>query len=116
MPKGSNSRGSRRFFGTGQRLGHPSGSHPKALEGPATPVDASVILQGLQQPVVAASDVGPSLEEPTVSSSTIRLPPKGARLQEPIVASSAIIAPPSERARPQESIISSSAVVTPPPK
>jgi hypothetical protein len=108
---------------------------PKAPEGPVTLVDASVILQGLQEPVVAVSDVGPSLEEPTVSSSTIRLHPKGAHLQEPIVASpaitlpservstqepiiasSAVIALPPERARPQEPIISSSAVVTPPPE
>jgi hypothetical protein len=54
------------------------------------PVDASVTIQGLQEPVVAASDVSPSLEGPTVTSSTVSLPPKGARLQEPTAASSAI--------------------------
>jgi hypothetical protein len=67
----------------------------KALEGPATPVDASVTLQGLQEPVAAALDVGPSLEGPAVTSSTVSLPPKGARLQEPTAASSAVT-PPSE--------------------
>jgi hypothetical protein len=108
---------------------------PKALEGPAMPVDASITLQGLQEPVVAASDVSPSLEGPSITSSTVSLPPKGARMQEPtaassavtppcervspqepIVASPAIIAPPPERARPQEPITTSSAVVTPPPE
>jgi hypothetical protein len=93
-------------------------------------VDASVTLQGLQEPVVAASDIGPFLEVPTVS-----LPPNGARLQEPIATSSAVapsservglqepiiaspvvIAPLPERARPQEPIATSSAVVTPPPE
>jgi hypothetical protein len=59
---------------------------PKAPEGPATLVDASVTLQGLQEPVIAALDVGPFLGGPTVS-----LPPKGARLQEPIAASSAAL-------------------------
>jgi hypothetical protein len=64
---------------------------PKAPEGPATSVDASVTLQGLQEPVIATLDVGPSLEGPTVTSSTVSLPPKGARLQEPIAASSAAL-------------------------
>jgi hypothetical protein len=50
------------------------------------PVDASVVPRGLRESVVAALDISPSLEEPTVTSSTISLPPKGARLQEPIVA------------------------------
>jgi hypothetical protein len=72
----------------------------KALEGPATPVDASVTLQGLQELVVAALDVGPSLEGLAVTSSTVSLPPKGARLQEPTAASLAIT-PPSERVSPQ---------------
>jgi hypothetical protein len=108
---------------------------PKALEGLAMPVDASATLQGLQEPVVAASDVSPSLEGPTVTSSTVSLPPKGARLQERtaassavtplservspqelIIASPAVIAPPPKRAHPQEPIITSSAVVTPPPE
>jgi hypothetical protein len=57
---------------------------PKAPEGPATLIDASVI----------ALDIGSFLERPTVS-----LPPKGARLQEPIATSSAI-APSSERVSP----------------
>jgi hypothetical protein len=87
---------------------------PKALEGLATPVDASVTLQGLQEPVVAASDVSPSLEGPTVASLTVSLPPKGARLQEPTTASSAIT--PSERVSPQEPIIASPAVIAPPPE
>jgi hypothetical protein len=34
---------------------------PKTPENPTTPVDASVGLQGLQEPIVTASDVGPSL-------------------------------------------------------
>jgi hypothetical protein len=88
---------------------------PKTPENPATPIDASVVLQGLWEPVVAALDVGPSLEGPTVTSSTISLPPKGARLPEPIVASSALI-PPSERVSPQELIVTSSAVIAPPPE
>jgi hypothetical protein len=85
----------------------------KALEGPATPVDASVTLQGLQELVVAALDVGPSLEGLAVTSSTVSLPPKGARLQEPTAASSAIT-PPSERVSPQEPIIASPIVIAPP--
>jgi hypothetical protein len=88
---------------------------PKTSENPTTPVDASVILRGLQEPVVAASDIGPSLEEPIVTSSAISLPPDGARLQEPIVASSAVT-PPPERVRPQEPTITSSAVIAPPPE
>jgi hypothetical protein len=51
---------------------------PKALEGPTTPANASVTLQGLQEPVVTTSDVSPSVEGPTVTSSTVSLPPKGA--------------------------------------
>jgi hypothetical protein len=61
---------------------------PKAPDNPATPVDALVILRGLQESVVATLDVGLSLEEPIVTSSAISLPPEGVRLQEPIVASS----------------------------
>jgi hypothetical protein len=99
------------------------------------PVDASSVPRDLQESVVAASDISPSLEEPTVTSSTISLPSKGARLQEPIIASSAVtllservslqepiitssavIAAPPERAHPQEPIITSSAVVAPPPE
>jgi hypothetical protein len=87
---------------------------PNAPDNPATPVDASIILRGLQERVIAASDVGPSLEEPIVTSSAISLPPKGARLQEPIVASSAVT-PFPERVHPQEPIITSSSVITPPP-
>jgi hypothetical protein len=44
------------------------------------PVDASVVPQSLQESAVAASNVSPFLEEMTVTSSTISLPPKGARL------------------------------------
>jgi hypothetical protein len=88
---------------------------PKTPEGPATPVDASVTLRVLQEPVIAASDVGPSLEGQAVTLSTINLPLKGARLQELIVASPAVT-PPSERVSPQELIIASSAVITPPPE
>jgi hypothetical protein len=44
---------------------------------------------------VAALDIGPSLEEPIVTSSAISLPPEGARLQEPIVASSAVAPSPA---------------------
>jgi hypothetical protein len=58
---------------------------PKAPDNPAKPVDASVILRGLQESVVATSDIGPSLEEPIITLSAISLPPEGARLQEPIV-------------------------------
>jgi hypothetical protein len=87
---------------------------PKAPENPAMPVDASVVLQGLQEPVVTASRVGPSLEEPIVTSSAISLPPEGACLQEPIVASS-VVTPP-ERVRSQELIITSSAVIAPLPE
>jgi hypothetical protein len=72
---------------------------PKTPENPATLVDASIGLQGLQGPVVATSDVGPSLQEPIVTSSAISPPPERARLQEPIVASSAVT-PPPERVRP----------------
>jgi hypothetical protein len=72
---------------------------PKAVEGPAKPVDAPVTLQGLQEPVVAASDVSSSLEGLAITLLTAGLPPKGARLQEPTAASS-IITPPSERVSP----------------
>jgi hypothetical protein len=51
----------------------------KAMEDPATPVDATVTLQDLQEPV-AALDVGPSLGGHAITSSTVSLPPKGARL------------------------------------
>jgi hypothetical protein len=70
-------------------------STPKAPDNPATPVDASVILRGLQESVVAASNIGPSLEEPIVTSSAISLPQEGARLQEPIVSSSAVTPSPA---------------------
>jgi hypothetical protein len=87
---------------------------PKAPDNPATPIDASIALRGLQESVVAASDVGPSLEEPIVTSSAISLPPGGACLQELIVASSAVT-PSPERVHPQEPIITSSAVIAPSP-
>jgi hypothetical protein len=88
---------------------------PKTPENPTASVDASVVLQGLQEPIVAVSDVGPSLQEPIITSSTISHPPEGACLQEPIVASSAIT-PPLERVRPQEPIVTSSAVIASPPE
>jgi hypothetical protein len=72
---------------------------PRAPDNPAMPVDAPVILRGLQESVIAASDVGPSLEEPIITSSAISLPPEGAHLQEPIVASS-VVTPSPERVHP----------------
>jgi hypothetical protein len=86
---------------------------PKTPENPTTPVDASIGLQGLQESIVAASDAGPSLQEPIVTLSAISPPPERAHLQEPIAASSAVTPP--ESVRPQEPIITSSAV-TPPPE
>jgi hypothetical protein len=86
---------------------------PKAPDNPTTPVDASIILRGLQELVIATSDVGPSLVELIVTSSVISLPPEGARLQEPIVASSTVT-PSPEMVHPQEPIIASSTVITPP--
>jgi hypothetical protein len=65
----------------------------KALKDPTTPVDATVTLQGLQEPVATALDVGPSLEGPAVTLSTVSLPLKGARLQEPTTASSTVTPP-----------------------
>jgi hypothetical protein len=87
---------------------------PKAPDSPATPVNASVVLRGLQESVIATSDVGPSLKEPIVTSSALNLPPGGACLQELIVASSAVT-PPPKRVRPQEPIIASLAVIAPSP-
>jgi hypothetical protein len=69
----------------------------------------------LQEPIVAASNVGHSLQEPIVTSSATSPSPERARLQDPIVASSAVT-PPPERVRPQEPIITSSAVIAPPPE
>jgi hypothetical protein len=89
--KKTNSGGPRVSFDDGQRLSQSSGSHPEDSREPTRPVDASVGLQGLQEPIVAASDVGHSLQEPIFTSSAISPPPEGARLQEPIVASSAIL-------------------------
>jgi hypothetical protein len=88
---------------------------PEAPEDFLTPISALVTLQDLQEPVVAASDVGPSLDGPSVTSSTISLSPKGARLLEPTATSSAVT-PHSERVRPQEPIIASPAVIAPPPE
>jgi hypothetical protein len=87
---------------------------PKTPENPTTPVDASFGLQDLQEPIVAASDVGHSLQEPIVSSSATSPSSERARLQEPIVASSAVTPP--KRMRPQEPKIASSAVIAPPPE
>jgi hypothetical protein len=96
---------------------------------------AMVTLQGLQEPVTAALDVGPFLKGPAVTSSSVSLHLKGVRLQEltaassavtppfkrvnsqePIIASPAVIVPPSEKMRPQEPISTPSAVVTPLPE
>jgi hypothetical protein len=87
----------------------------KTSENLATPADASVGLQDLQEPIVAVLDVGHSLQELIVTSSAISPSPERARLQEPIVASSAVT-PPPERMRPQEPIITSSAIIAPPPE
>jgi hypothetical protein len=64
--------------------------NPKALEGPAMPVDAPVTIQGLHEPIVAASVVSSFPEEPAVALSTASLSPKGACLQELTAASSAV--------------------------
>jgi hypothetical protein len=106
---------------------------PKALEGPATPVDASVPVQDLHEPIVAASVVssfpkglavalstaglspeGACPQEPTAASSAITPPSERMRPQEPTIASPAITVPPPEKTRPQEPVIASSAVATPP--
>jgi hypothetical protein len=92
---------------------------PKALEGPATPVDA--LIQGLQEPTAASSAVslpptGARLQEPTATSSAVTPPFERVGPQEPIIASPTVIAPPSERTRPQEPITTSSTVVTPRPE
>jgi hypothetical protein len=81
----------------------------------ATPANASVGLQDLEEPILAASDVGHSLQELIVALSAFSPSLERARLQEPIVASLAIT-PPPERMRPQEPIITSSAVIAPPPE
>jgi hypothetical protein len=65
----------------------------KTPENPTTPVDASVSLQDLQEPIVVSLAASPSLER--------------ARLQEPIVASSSVT-PPPERMHPQVPIITPS--------
>jgi hypothetical protein len=62
---------------------------PKALEGPATPVDAPVTVQGLHEPIVAVSVVSSFPKGPAITLLTANLSPKGARLHEPIAASSA---------------------------
>jgi hypothetical protein len=86
---------------------------PTALEGLSALIDAPVTLQDLQEPVVAASVIGSSLERPAVASATANLPSKGTRLPEPIAASSAA-APPSERVNPQEPTFASPADNVPP--
>jgi hypothetical protein len=87
---------------------------PRAPDNAATLVHALIILRGLLESVIAASNVGPSLEEPIITSSAISLPSEGARLQEPIIASSAIT-PSPERVHPQEPIITALAVIAPSP-
>jgi hypothetical protein len=99
---------------SGEEPACPKEPAPEALEDSLAPVSALVTLQDLQEPVIAALDVGPSLEGPTVTLSSVSLPPEEARLQEPTAASSAV-APPSERVSPQELIIASPAVIAPLP-
>jgi hypothetical protein len=86
-----------------------------ALEGPTVLIDAPVTPQGLQEPVVAASVVGSSLERPAVAMTHANLPSKGARLQEPTAASSAV-APPSKRVNPREPTFAPPAINVPPPE
>jgi hypothetical protein len=83
----------------------------KTPENPATPVDASVDLQGLQEPIVAVLDVGPSLQESIFTLLAISPLPERVRLQEPIIASSAVTPP--EGVRLQELIVTSSAFTPP---
>jgi hypothetical protein len=85
----------------------------RALEGLSALIDAPVIPQDLQEPVVAASVIGSSLESPAVTSATANLPSKGACLPEPTDASSAA-APPSESVNPKEPTFASPADNVPP--
>jgi hypothetical protein len=87
--------------------------NPTALEGPSMQIDALVTPQDPQEPVVAASIIGSSLERPAVASATANPPSKGTRLPEPTAASSAA-APPSDRVNPQEPTFAPPAVNAPP--
>jgi hypothetical protein len=89
--------------------------NPKALEGLATPADAPAGVQGLHEPIVAASVVSSFPEGPAIALSIASLSPEGAHLQEPTAASSAVT-PPSERMRPQEPTIASPTVTVLPPE
>jgi hypothetical protein len=88
---------------------------PTALEGLSALIDASVTLEDLQEPVVAASVISSSLERPAVTSVTANLHSKGTRLPELTGATSAA-APPSKRVNPQEPTFTSPAVNVPPPE
>jgi hypothetical protein len=88
-------------------------SAPEVPEDFLALVSVLVTLQGLQEPVAAMLDVGPSLEGPAVTSSSVSLPLKRVRLQELTAASSAVT-PPSERVNSQEPIIASPSVIVPP--
>jgi hypothetical protein len=81
---------------------------PTALEGTSMQIDALVTPQDPQEPVVAASIIGSSLERPAVTSATSNLPSKEMCPPEPTAASSAA-ALPSDGVNPQELITSSSA-------
>jgi hypothetical protein len=86
----------------------------KTPENPATPTGTLVGLQDLQEPIVIASAVGPSLQESIVTSPVTSLPQERGRLQEPIATTSAVTPPPG-RLRLQEPIVTSSAI-TPSPE
>jgi hypothetical protein len=88
---------------------------PIALEGPSTLIDAPVTPQDLQEPVVTASIIGPSLERPAVASATTNPPSKETHLPEPTAASSAAT-PPSDRVNTQEPTFAPPAVNAPPPE
>jgi hypothetical protein len=88
---------------------------PTALDGLPALIDAPVTPQDRQEPVVAASVIGSSLERLAVASATANLPSKGTRLPEPTAVSSAA-APPSERVNPQEPTFASPMDNVPPPE
>jgi hypothetical protein len=75
-------------------------------ENPTMPADTLVGLQDLQEPIVMTSAIGPSPQEPIITSSATSSPPERVRLQEPIATTSAIT-PPLERVRLQVPIITS---------
>jgi hypothetical protein len=88
---------------------------PTALEGPSTLIDASVSPQDLQEPVVAASIIGSSLERLAVASATANPPSKETRVPEPTTVSSAAV-PLSDRVNPQEPTLAPHVVNVPLPE